>query len=181
MLGTNVRLRARLIGTLVGLVSVSLLVINHGHDTTHHRPDFDHNHPAARFILQGRDPYSLIGPNAQYYNSWPLYYPLPTVPLVVPLAPLPVELARFALFGFAIASSPGTPWRYAIVASLPFSQSVWIAQWSPLLYAMWLVPSLAIFAVAKPNYAAAILGSQPLSVGRSALGSYPQGRGVGPA
>jgi hypothetical protein len=44
--------------------------------------------------------------------------------------------------------------------SMPRVQRVWIAQWSPLLFAMWSLPAVAAFAVVKQNYSLALLGAR---------------------
>src|SRR4029079_9971872 len=121
-----------LIALLIGVASVAFLTFYRANPRSQHRPDVDHLHAAAQFVLHGRDPYPLIGPtDREYRNSWPLYYPMPAVLAVAPLAPLPVDVARgvfvfivSALFGYAVAVSGGTPWRFAILVSLPFIESV---------------------------------------------------------
>jgi hypothetical protein len=157
-----------LVALVIGLSSVAFLTYYRAHHPSEHRPDFDHLHAAAQFVVHGRDPYPLIGPTErEYRNSWPLYYPLPAVLAVAPLAPLSVNAARgvfvfviSALFGYALAVSGGTRWRFAILLSLPFIESVLIAQWSPLFFAMWTLPWLGALAVVKPNHAIAILAGR---------------------
>jgi hypothetical protein len=174
------KLPSSFVGILVGLLAVALLTYNRLNEPSKHRPDFDHMHAAARFVLQGRDPYRLIGPtNREYYNAWPLYYPLPAVLAITPLAPLPVDIARevfvfivAGLLGYAVAASQGTLWRFAILGSLPFIESVHIAQWSPFFFAMWTLPWLSALAVVKPNHALAVLAGKalPRSIGIAIAG-----------
>jgi hypothetical protein len=160
--------RTSLIAALcIGVASAIALAVHRTGDIGVHRPDFDHLYAAARFVLAGRDPYQLIGEGREFYNSWPLYYPLPGILPLALLSPLPVDIARlvfvFAVttcFGYALARQGGTRFRFAAVASMPYVQSVWIAQWSPLLFAMWSLPAVAAFAVVKPNYSLALLGAR---------------------
>ena len=57
-------------------------------------PDFDHVWFAARAILEGRDPYQLVGPGREYNWPWLLYYPLTAPTSILPLALLPLTIAR---------------------------------------------------------------------------------------
>lgn len=124
--------------------------------------DLDQLHFAARALLRGENPYTGIGPDRAFDWDWPLFYPLPTVLLTVPLALFPVQVARVvfgglggALFGYAI-SRDGL-WRLPACLSAAFLITVWRSQWSLLVTAAFFVPVAAVFLAAKPNLAVAFL------------------------
>src|SRR6185312_6391081 len=62
--------------------------------TPDHVADFDQLWYGARALLGGRDPYAEVGPGRAFDFPWPLYYPLPALLLVVPLAGMPLLVAR---------------------------------------------------------------------------------------
>ncbi len=131
-------------------------------------PDFDHVWFAARAMLEGRDPYALIGPGREYPWPWPLYYPLTAPASLLPLAPLPIEAARLlfvcapaALLAFLLSRDGFA--RLALFASGAFLMAVKTAQWGPLILCGLLVPWIGLFIAAKPN-----LGLGALAGARSA-------------
>lgn len=129
--------------------------------------DFDHMYTAAKLLLEGRNPYPLIGPGRPYVNRFPLYYPLPAIVLLMPLALVPIGYARDAFlliaggaFGYAVASTPGTRWRYSILASRQYLECALLVHWTPLFYAMWSTPALASIAGVKPTVGGAIIAAK---------------------
>ena len=128
--------------------------------------DFDQLWAAARFLLDGRNPYALIGPGREFAWRWQLYYPMPAVLLAVPFAWLPLPLARLlfttfgaAVFLYALGGQPGGPWKYLVVLSLSFQSALGLAQGSFILASIYMLPALGALAVAKPNMGAAIAGA----------------------
>ena len=121
--------------------------------------DFDQVWGAARALVAGDNPYEAVGPGRQYPWRWPLYYPLPAVILATPLAPLPVVAARAV---FAGVSAALLAWaitrdgfaRWPLFLSISFVTAIELTQWSPLLTAAMLMPSLGWLAVTKPNLGA---------------------------
>jgi hypothetical protein len=119
-------------------------------------PDFDHVWFAARAMLEGRDPYQLIGPGREYNWPWPLYYPLTAPTSILPLAVLPLSVARalyvaipVGLLAFLLTRDGFG--RLPLFMSGAFLYSVKTAQWGPLLLCSLLLPWLAFFCAAKPN------------------------------
>jgi hypothetical protein len=128
---------------------------------THGFHDLEEVLVAARLVLDGRDPYPLIGPGSALYGTFPLYYPMPAVLLALPLAPLPPALARAAFagvtFGAAAYGSTRERW-YPLVAltSAAALVTLLLTQWSAALVASATVPALAWVAVVKPNLGIAV-------------------------
>lgn len=121
--------------------------------------DFDQVWWAARCILEGSDPYDVVRPPRFYF---PLYYPLTSALLTLPLAPLDFRMARLAfvavsggVFGYAIGRH--RPWLWPVFLGLPFILFATGGQWSALLSAAVLLPWLGPLAVAKPNLGLAVL------------------------
>jgi hypothetical protein len=128
--------------------------------------DFDQLWFAARALLNGRDPYALIGPGKEFEWQWPLAYPLSTVVAATPFALLPLLVARIVvaalsagLFTFAIsARGVGV---LSVLGSAAMLDSVRAVQLSPLLAASVLLVGVTPAAVLKPNIGFALLAASP--------------------
>lgn len=123
--------------------------------------DFDQVWAAARALLDGRDPYEVVGPRGEFVWKWPLYYPLPALLVVAPLGLLPVIAARaiFAGVGAGLLAWGVTRdgWqRWPIFISVSFMVTVELGQWSALYAAAFFLPGLAAIGVAKPNLGAVL-------------------------
>lgn len=119
-------------------------------------PDFDHLWFAATAILDGRDPYQLIGPGREYNWPWLFYYPLTAPTSILPLALLPLAIARLlyvaipaGLLAFLLTRDGFG--RLPLFASGAFLISVKTAQWGPLVVCGLLIPWLGAFCAVKPN------------------------------
>ena len=120
---------------------------------------------SARALLDGLNPYLLVGPGQIFEWDWILFYPATTFVAAIPLSWMPQLVA--SLFFVWISSwlltyeLTRSGWhKLYLVASAPFVVAAGAAQWSPLFSAMLLRPSLGLLAAAKPNLGAAItLGS----------------------
>ena len=126
--------------------------------------DFDQLWHAANALLDGTDPYAVVGPGRTFEWNWPLYYPLPAVLYAVPFAFLPIEAARIVfstvaagLLGWAAAPRWRTHWPMLLSASYLIAASR--NQWAPLFLAAAWVPSIAFLTPAKPNVGLATLAS----------------------
>lgn len=118
--------------------------------------DFDQLWHAARALVEGKDPYTVVGPGRSFPWSWPLYYPLPAVLFAVPFTLLPVLAARIAfsalaaaLLGWAVGARVRTHWPLLLSAAFIISTSR--AQWAPMLLATAWIPALGFLVMAKPN------------------------------
>lgn len=131
--------------------------------------DFDYGWVAAHGWLTGRDPYQAV---AEAGLLWPyFYYPFPAVLVLAPFGLLPLHIARIAFAAtsvgvLAYALSGGPRYRLILLVSGSVLSAVVMGQWSPLLVAGALLPSLGALWVAKPSIGAA-LGAGYLS--RAAL------------
>jgi hypothetical protein len=126
------------------------------------RPDVDQLWFAARALLDGRNPYDLIGPGREFDYPWKLFYPLPAVLPFTLLAPFPVYVSRVVMsatgcgllaYGIARTDARGL----IVFFSRALYVNAWYAQWTPLLVAMWYIPELAGLIASKPTMGIAML------------------------
>ena len=131
--------------------------------------DFDQLWAGARALIAGEDPYQVVrahapGPIGPFeYN---LYYPLPALLAILPLAWLPIIAARavFCAVSFGILSyllTRRTWYPLAGLASGAGLMTLTLAQWSALTATAVLVPALSVVAATKPNAHIAVLASYP--------------------
>lgn len=147
---------------IVGLFATVLVTLQQLHEPTLNS-DLDQILVAARALLAGENPYDAVGPGRQFEWRWPLYYPLPTLILTAPFAAFPLPVARVlfsgvgaTIFGYAITRG-GNYWRLPFCLGAAFLMCLWRTQWSLYLTAAYFVPFAAIFLIAKPNIALAIV------------------------
>lgn len=140
---------------IVGLCAALLALVSL---SAAHRPgDVAWAINGARALLADQSPYQ-VETSPLNGNNDPLYYPLPAVLAVLPLARLPL-LASSVLFAgvsaalLAWALPRGQWWA---LASAPAYVSLWVAQWPPLLVAAALLPPLAPLLAVKPTLGAAL-------------------------
>jgi hypothetical protein len=124
--------------------------------------DFDQIWLGARALLQGRNPYAVVPREF----PWPLLYPLPALLFGLPLAGLPVEVARvtFAMFSGGLctwALLSRRPHVWPLLLSGPFLYALARGQWSPLFVAGMLYPSLSGVVAAKPSSGLTLLAYRP--------------------
>ena len=143
--------------------------------------DFDQVWAAARALWHHENPYDVIGYAKPFYWWWPFYYPMPAAVLTAPLGLLPVIAARCVFASVSVGTLAWcvtrTGWeRLPLFLSIPFFTSIELVQWSPLLTAALLAPSLSWVGAAKPNWGVAIVASasspriwKPLIFGSAAL------------
>jgi len=127
--------------------------------------DFDQSLYAARALLQGENPYRLIGPGRAFELSWPYLYPLPAALVATPFATLSVGWARATFTGlglgcFAFLLLRRSPHCWPAFLSYPALGSVQLIQWAPWLAVATLAPWVGFFIAAKPNVGIAVLAAQ---------------------
>lgn len=129
--------------------------------------DMDQVWFATRALMDGKDPYALIGPDHALADGsafrFAFYYP-PVAPfLLLPLAPFPVEVTRVAM-----AAVPGgllaylvARWRPFLLLPLFLSRAyylnVWYVQWTVIATTALFLPWLGGVLAAKPNIGVAML------------------------
>jgi hypothetical protein len=151
---------ALVIGVVCGLVAFLL------HGRRGFWPDFVFPWTAARYLLDGRDPYAALPGGLPEPFETPLLYPLPTVLAVVPFARLSMAAAggivmaiSSALLSFVLTR--GGWHRLWMLASAPFVMAVNLGQWSPLIVVAALHSSLGFLAALKPNIGLAVFAYRP--------------------
>ena len=118
--------------------------------------DFSWPWRAARALLQGHDPYQVVSATGDYPFNVGLFYPLPAAVLALPVAPFLPAIAgaifvavSAGLLGWAVS---GEGWRrMSLFLSAPFCMAALLGQWSILLTAAALLPTLQFVCVAKPT------------------------------
>ncbi len=133
--------------------------------------DIDQVWLAARALAEGRSPYQAVmeahrGSVLGYPLYYSLYYPLPAVLLVLPLAPLSFEVARAVWAGVGVAAFTAAALRYRrglpqALLSASLLNAVAQGQWSPLLVAAAVLPWLGFAWTAKPTIGGALFGAYP--------------------
>jgi hypothetical protein len=135
--------------------------------------DFWQHWTAARALLQGADPYSVITPatlrvagdsSTVYGNAW--FYPLPVVVFALPVAMLsaPVAAAVFTAGASGVLAFLLTAGGFGVLAvllSAPFVLCVFAAQLSAALVAASLIPAAQGLLVVKPTIGIALLAARP--------------------
>lgn len=120
----------------------------------------------SRILLNGGNPYELIGPSRLVDLPSSLYYPAPALVAVTPFTVLPVEVAGAAfifvsalLLAYAITADG---WhRIPALASVSFFTSARLGQWSILMAAALFLPAIAFVSVAKPQASLPVVASSP--------------------
>ena len=159
------RLQRALVGAFIASVASALhffrAVENGG------RSDFAPVWHAGRLLLDGQNPYLLIGPGNVVESAWPMFYPATTFVFAIPFAMIPSFHAASTVFVFLSAfllvyGATARSWHLLpMFPSIAFLTSATLAQWSILMTAAIYVPWLNFFAAAKPQSALPVLGSTP--------------------
>ena len=125
--------------------------------------DFEQIWVGARTLMAGADPYAVVPTTGTQY---PLVYPLTALLVGLPFGALPFSAARIL---WAAASGAALAWaalRYArglpvALLSASFLNAVIQGQWSPVLTAAAVLPSLSWALVVKPSIGAALFAAFP--------------------
>jgi len=123
--------------------------------------DFSQLWYAAHAQLAGGDPYGVVGPGRSFDWPFPLFYPFPAVLLAAPFTILNVATAS-VLFSATSAGllawvfTRDAPYRLAGILSFSFYYAAAISQWSPVLIAAALIPSLGFLFAVKPTIGLAL-------------------------
>jgi hypothetical protein len=122
----------------------------------HLAKDFSYPYRAARALFAGQNPYEVMQAVGEYPFNSALLYPLPAALVASPFALLRPEVAGAIFIGLsatllAWALLRDSPWRLSLFLSAPFVQAAILGQWSPILTAAALMPTLQFLAAAKPT------------------------------
>jgi hypothetical protein len=155
------QLRSRIVVAIgIGVYGV---LLSYGFHLAHpnHPGDFGLSWFGARAIIEGRNPYALVGPGLEYNWPWPLVYPGTAFVVALPLAWLPLLPAVFAfvfissaLLAYAITSDGW--FRLPMFGSAAYIVAAGAAQWSPLFTAAIGIPLVASLFAAKPTIGLAL-------------------------
>jgi hypothetical protein len=126
--------------------------------------DFDQVWQAAIALVNGGDPYVLMGPGLVFHLDDPVLYPVTAFVAVTPFLLLPEIWATMAfLFISTFLMAYGITvdgWhRIPIFVSLSFLTAVWLVQWSMLWTAALFLPWIVVFASVKPQAALPIVAA----------------------
>lgn len=151
------------VASAIGILSGAIAALRFAQNPWH-PSDFGQSWFGALALRHGADPYSLVGPGLQYDWPWELFYPVTSMVIALPMSYLPEMLATFLfvavscwLLTYALTEES---WgRLALLLSWPFVIAVTAGQWSPILTAAVILPSLGWLWVAKPNIGVAILAA----------------------
>jgi len=128
--------------------------------------DFTYPWRAARALLAGDDPYRVIRPSGPYPYETVFPYPLPAAIVAIPFALVPAVLGGALFFGLSAGAMAyalsrdglGRMWAFC---SAPFAMAAALGQWSPLMVAATLLPSLGWALACKPTLGAALFAYRP--------------------
>lgn len=128
--------------------------------------DFDVVWNGARVMLEGRNPYAAICHGCEVEWNDHLYYPGTALVAVAPLTVVPLPIARMIWVGGAAAllcfGLTRDGWhRLPLFLSAPFFNAAGGGQWSVLLTAAVLFPTLSLLAAMKPTLGTAIFMAAP--------------------
>lgn len=118
----------------------------------------------ARSLLQGVDPYPLVGPGLTFPLDYSLLYPATAFVAAMPLAVLPQAAAVTAFVWISTAllvyGMTADSWhRLPMLVSLTFMFNVTAAQWTILMTAAVYIPALCFFVLAKPQSGVPVVAS----------------------
>ncbi len=128
--------------------------------------DFTWPWRGARALLVGQNPYHVVQSTGAYPFDAPLYYPLPALLFVLPLAWLSAPVAGGVFMGISTAllvyglTRHGYE-RLPVLLSLPFCNALIWPQWAPLITATLVSPALLPLALAKPSIGMAVFAARP--------------------
>jgi len=155
---------------LAGAVALTVgFLAFHAQASTVEATDFAQIWHAARGWLQGRNPYTVVGPQGSFHWPFPLLYPGTAVVVGVPFALLPPALGTASFMGVgagALAwglqrSTPPMPGAWWLFSSAAFIYVIRTAQWSPLLMAAALTPAAGWLLACKPSLGLALFAAYP--------------------
>ncbi|HEX6575103.1 MAG TPA: hypothetical protein VF042_09015 [Gemmatimonadaceae bacterium] len=152
----------RRVGVPLAIAAYSCAIFFFARKLTAGHSDFSLVWYAARAILDGGNPYLVIGPGRPIPLEWELHYPMTTVIAATPLALLPESLAdllfvfasAFMLAYGALRANLDRVWIFFSAAYVVNAKS---GQWSALIASGYFIPAAAAFLSLKPSDGIAVL------------------------
>jgi hypothetical protein len=128
--------------------------------------DFEFYWRGARLWLDGRDPYAMHAGSADWPLSDALFYPLPALMALIPIARLPLGMAAGVFAGAPIGLlawclSRDVQWPLLMLASPGFLLAVIFGQWAPWLVLGILMPAMGALFLCKPSIGLPSFASRP--------------------
>jgi hypothetical protein len=125
--------------------------------------DFEQIWIGARALTSGADPYAVVPTTGTRY---PLFYPLTALLVGLPFAAVPFDAARVLWAAASGALFAWAAFRYGrglptALLSASFLNAIVQGQWSPLLTAAVVIPSLSWALAVKPSVGAALFAAFP--------------------
>ena len=148
--------RGRILCALaVGLAAAGLVELQAGLPHPGHS-DFADLYNGMSAWRHGQDPYAAV---RAAHPDVALYYPLPALLLLLPLSWLPRVHAEAVFLGIGMGALAFAGWRRPLLAACMSTSalgSVVTGQWSPLMTASALLPSLGVVWACKPSVGAVL-------------------------
>lgn len=151
-----------------GIGALTIAMVQTMHPAGPHITDIGNVWAAARFLLDGRNPYALVGPGRAFDQELPMFYPLPAAVWLMPWSWLPLHVVELGLAGlgagllaFSLTRERLDDPRLWVFTSLAFVTASNMTQWSPLLTAAVLMPSLGFLFACKPSIGLALWVAYP--------------------
>ncbi|AMY12277.1 hypothetical protein LuPra_05550 [Luteitalea pratensis] len=152
----------------VAVAIVSTILALEGQASVLTNTDFTQLWHAARGLVEGRNPYDVVGPGKAFPWPFPLLYPGPAVLVSVPFSVMPLRWACALFVGLSAATlawglseERGAPYRWFVFASAGAASVVRTAQWAPLMMATALLPSMGWALACKPSIGTALFMAYP--------------------
>jgi hypothetical protein len=165
----SVRSRRVLLVTAIGLAAAVYADQFFAHPRTGiMASDFGQVWFGSRTLLAGSNPYDVVGPGRAFDWPFPLLYPVTALLAATPLAWLPLRLAETIFVGLGAGLLAWGLTRRTIAnpqllvfASFSMMAAAQCVQWSPLLTAAALIPTLGFVFAAKPTIGLALCLAYP--------------------
>ncbi len=165
-----------MLSLVIGMCAAAVSLVYWANPPQPYPSDFSIVWAGARGLLSGQNPYDLVGPGKAHGFPYPLLYPLPAILVAAPFALLPLHVVDPLFVALSACAFVWAITRYTLqtpallaCASIAFIAAVQVSQWSPLLVAAALTPSLGFLLACKPTIGAALWIAYPSW--RSAVGA----------
>lgn len=141
-------------------------VIAHSHTLATGTSDWAQIWYGARALVNGVNPYAVVGPGRAFDWSFPLLYPAPALVVGAPFATAPFAISVGLFIGvsaslLAFGLTRDAWYRLVLLLSAPFLIALMYGQWSILLTSAVLLSPLGCLLVVKPTIGAALWSYRP--------------------